>query len=229
MRSAFPTCPYSCRPISRASGVASRGRGRAWGPQKTRSVAWPSATWPCLQGRMTDQDPGVPRSGRADGVARSASRCSSPSTPPSRRTRPPCEAAMRAGATLEDLLAVLVAVAGSVGRPRVVAAAPRIALAAGYDIDAALEKTDCRRAADPGGVALGCPGRWCRFPARTYDTTRGREASDDDRQQRGTTRRAGPPARLTTARPGFQPSFPLVGGQVPPARAARRRPSPGSG
>ena len=47
------------------------------------------------------------------------------------------EAAVRGGATLEDLLAALVAVAASVGMPRVVAAAPRIALAAGYDVLAA--------------------------------------------------------------------------------------------
>lgn len=52
------------------------------------------------------------------------------------------EAAMRAGATLDDLLAMLIAVAGSVGTPRVVAAAPRIALAAGYDVDAALGVTE---------------------------------------------------------------------------------------
>jgi alkylhydroperoxidase/carboxymuconolactone decarboxylase family protein YurZ len=52
------------------------------------------------------------------------------------------EAAVRAGATLDDLLAALIAVAASVGSPRVVAAAPRIALAAGYDVDAALEATD---------------------------------------------------------------------------------------
>lgn len=49
------------------------------------------------------------------------------------------EAATRTGATLDDLLAALIAVAESVGSPRVVSAAPRIALAAGYDIDAALE------------------------------------------------------------------------------------------
>jgi hypothetical protein len=49
---------------------------------------------------------------------------------------------MRAGATLDDLLAALIAVAGSVGTPRVVSAAPRIALAAGYDVDAALEASD---------------------------------------------------------------------------------------
>ena len=44
---------------------------------------------------------------------------------------------MRAGATLEDLLATLVATIEAVGVPRVVSAAPRIALAAGYDVDAA--------------------------------------------------------------------------------------------
>lgn len=52
------------------------------------------------------------------------------------------EAAVRAGVTLEDLLAALVAVAATVGAPRVVSAAPRIALAAGYDVDAALESRE---------------------------------------------------------------------------------------
>jgi 4-carboxymuconolactone decarboxylase len=52
------------------------------------------------------------------------------------------EAAMRAGASLEDLLATLVATIETVGVPRVVSAAPRIALAAGYDVDAALEQTE---------------------------------------------------------------------------------------
>ena len=51
-------------------------------------------------------------------------------------------AAQRAGADLEDLLGVLVAVAGAVGSVRVAAAAPRIALAAGYDVEAALERLD---------------------------------------------------------------------------------------
>jgi 4-carboxymuconolactone decarboxylase len=50
------------------------------------------------------------------------------------------EAAMRAGASLEDLLATLVATIEAVGVPRVVSAAPRIALAAGYDVDAAIEQ-----------------------------------------------------------------------------------------
>jgi len=48
-------------------------------------------------------------------------------------------AAQLAGARLDDLLAVLLAVAAEVGSARVVSAAPRIALAAGYDVEAALE------------------------------------------------------------------------------------------
>ena len=49
------------------------------------------------------------------------------------------EAARRSGARLEDLLAVLLTVGADVGTARVIAAAPRIALAAGYDVEAALE------------------------------------------------------------------------------------------
>jgi alkylhydroperoxidase/carboxymuconolactone decarboxylase family protein YurZ len=49
------------------------------------------------------------------------------------------EDAQRVGARQEDLLAALMAVAGIVGTPRIVSAAPRIALAAGYDVEAALE------------------------------------------------------------------------------------------
>jgi|tagenome__1003787_1003787.scaffolds.fasta_scaffold20625621_2 4-carboxymuconolactone decarboxylase len=47
--------------------------------------------------------------------------------------------ALRDGARLDDLLGVLMAVADTVGTARVVAAAPAIALAAGYDVEAALE------------------------------------------------------------------------------------------
>jgi 4-carboxymuconolactone decarboxylase len=46
---------------------------------------------------------------------------------------------LRNGARLDDLLGVLMAVADTVGTARVVAAAPAIALAAGYDVEAALE------------------------------------------------------------------------------------------
>ena len=53
-------------------------------------------------------------------------------------------AAMRAGASLDDVLGALLAVAGSVGSPRVVAAASHIALAAGYDVDVALERVEPR-------------------------------------------------------------------------------------
>jgi 4-carboxymuconolactone decarboxylase len=50
------------------------------------------------------------------------------------------DAAQRAGADLEDVLGILVAIAGAVGSVRVIAAAPRIALAAGYDVEAAFEQ-----------------------------------------------------------------------------------------
>jgi len=50
------------------------------------------------------------------------------------------QAALRNGARLDDLLGVLMAVADTVGTARVVAAAPAIALAAGYDVEAALEQ-----------------------------------------------------------------------------------------
>jgi alkylhydroperoxidase/carboxymuconolactone decarboxylase family protein YurZ len=58
--------------------------------------------------------------------------------------RPVVEMAMRSGARLEELLAGLLAVAGTVGSARVVSAAPRIAMAAGYDVDAALEELDAQ-------------------------------------------------------------------------------------
>ncbi len=49
------------------------------------------------------------------------------------------DAALASGASLEELLAVLIAVALPVGSAKVFSAAPRIALAAGYDVDEALE------------------------------------------------------------------------------------------
>jgi 4-carboxymuconolactone decarboxylase len=47
--------------------------------------------------------------------------------------------AFGAGATVDDVVATLVAVAPTVGLARLVTATPRLALAAGYDIDSALE------------------------------------------------------------------------------------------
>ena len=52
------------------------------------------------------------------------------------------ESADRAGAELDDLLAVLLAVAGAVGSARLISAAPRIALAAGYDVEVELERLE---------------------------------------------------------------------------------------
>lgn len=52
------------------------------------------------------------------------------------------EAAFAAGATPEEIVAALVAVMPIAGVPRVVAAAPRLGLALGYDVPAALESID---------------------------------------------------------------------------------------
>ena len=50
--------------------------------------------------------------------------------------------ALAAGATVDDVVDTLTVVAPSVGLARVVSAAPGLALAVGYDIDAALETFD---------------------------------------------------------------------------------------
>ena len=47
--------------------------------------------------------------------------------------------AVNAGATADEVVDVLVGVLPAVGLPRVVAAAPRVALALGFDLDEALE------------------------------------------------------------------------------------------
>lgn len=50
--------------------------------------------------------------------------------------------AMAAGATADEIVGTLVAVICLTGVPRAVSAAPRLALALGYDVDAALEAID---------------------------------------------------------------------------------------
>ena len=53
-------------------------------------------------------------------------------------------AALAAGATADDLMGVLCAVAGVVGSAHVMSAAPRLAMALGYDVEADLEQLDDR-------------------------------------------------------------------------------------
>jgi alkylhydroperoxidase/carboxymuconolactone decarboxylase family protein YurZ len=57
------------------------------------------------------------------------------------------EAALDAGATAEDVVSTLVAVAPISGLACVIAAVPKVALAIGYDIDQAFERLD----SDPRG------------------------------------------------------------------------------
>ena len=54
------------------------------------------------------------------------------------------EAALNAGVTVNEIVGTLIAVAPTVGVARVVAAAPEVALALGYDVDSALEMIDER-------------------------------------------------------------------------------------
>jgi 4-carboxymuconolactone decarboxylase len=59
---------------------------------------------------------------------------------PTSSYRAAVDTAFSTGVRLDELLALLISVAGAVGSARVVAAAPKIALAAGYDVEAALEE-----------------------------------------------------------------------------------------
>ena len=86
---------------------------------------------------------GAPASGldeRTSALVRLGALISAGSSLPSyRRT---IAAARVAGATPDEMVATLIAVAPTVGLSRVVSAAPSIALVLGYDIDAALEHLD---------------------------------------------------------------------------------------
>ena len=58
---------------------------------------------------------------------------------PTKTLRSLVESARRSGATDEEILGVLLAVAPAVGESRLVAVSPRISKALGYDVDEALE------------------------------------------------------------------------------------------
>jgi 4-carboxymuconolactone decarboxylase len=60
--------------------------------------------------------------------------------------------ALAAGATVDDVIETLKVVAPTVGLARLVTAAPGLALALGYDIDAALEAVDLARPDELGGA-----------------------------------------------------------------------------
>ncbi|WP_238993067.1 carboxymuconolactone decarboxylase family protein [Jiangella aurantiaca] len=52
------------------------------------------------------------------------------------------DAAFASGATVEEIAGAVIAVAPTVGVERLVSAAPKLGLAVGYDVDAALERLD---------------------------------------------------------------------------------------
>ena len=55
------------------------------------------------------------------------------------------EMALASGANIDEIVGTLIAVAPTVGLTRVVSAAPELALALGYDVDAALETLEENR------------------------------------------------------------------------------------
>ena len=55
---------------------------------------------------------------------------------------PPVEAALEAGATVEQTVGTLVALMPTLGTARIVSAAPKLGLAVGYDVLEALEQLD---------------------------------------------------------------------------------------
>jgi 4-carboxymuconolactone decarboxylase len=78
--------------------------------------------------------------GKTDALVRLAALIAAGASPTSYRLS--VEASMGAGATVEEVVGTLLAVAPTVGLARLVSATPRLALAVGYDIDAALERVD---------------------------------------------------------------------------------------
>jgi 4-carboxymuconolactone decarboxylase len=59
------------------------------------------------------------------------------------------EAALAAGATIDEVVGAVVAVAPTIGLTRIVSAAPELALALGYDVDEALEAQEQELAQTP--------------------------------------------------------------------------------
>jgi hypothetical protein len=105
--------------------------------------------------RLTIGEPGIvaalaAREGRARGLRRLDAQTASllqvgalvALDAPETAYRTAVDGALRLGADIEDLLAVLLAVAEEVGSARVIAAAPRVALAAGYDVEADLDRNE---------------------------------------------------------------------------------------
>jgi alkylhydroperoxidase/carboxymuconolactone decarboxylase family protein YurZ len=68
------------------------------------------------------------------------------------------EDARRTGATTDEIVGTLIAVMTTTGVPRVVAAAPAVGLAIGYDVNAALEELDAREP-EPGRRRTHAPRR----------------------------------------------------------------------
>jgi 4-carboxymuconolactone decarboxylase len=89
---------------------------------------------------LAQSDPvvgGAQRDGRMRALCRLAALIAGDGTCPSYESA--VEAALAAGASVEEIVDVLFAVAGTVGSARVIAAAPLLARAVGFDVDEAFD------------------------------------------------------------------------------------------
>jgi 4-carboxymuconolactone decarboxylase len=100
-----------------------------------------------IESLLADERRSAARSGidpRTHALVRVGALIAMDAAPPSNMSA--VEAASRAGVTHEEIVGALIAVLPIVGIARVVSAAPNLGLAAGYDVNEALE------ALDPGSV-----------------------------------------------------------------------------
>ena len=110
-------------------------------------AGWPSTTPGCAEIARRAWDPGA-LDPRTLALVRLAALVAVGGAVPSYGAQ--ADAAVDAGATAAEIVDVLVGVIPVVGLPCVVAAAPKLALALGYDVDDAFETS---RAADVGSAA----------------------------------------------------------------------------
>jgi 4-carboxymuconolactone decarboxylase len=126
----------------RAEGPKRRRAGSGGGAEdrlRHMALSDASSAGPTLNGYIKR----VPAPGldhKTDALVRLAALIAAGASPTSYRLS--VDASMEAGATVEEVLGTLLAVAPTVGLARLVSATPRLALAVGYDIDAALERVD---------------------------------------------------------------------------------------
>ena len=94
----------------------------------------------CIEDALTGDGTGCPLDPKVRALVRLAGLISADAPYPALSWG--VDEALRAGASSEEVVATLLAVAPAIGSSRLVAEAPRLALALGWDVDAAIEELD---------------------------------------------------------------------------------------